>query len=124
MLRVILLLIVYLCCNTGGDIMTTSGMKQVGAPESFRVRAILRFLGKAVRNRRVLLALPLNAGSFYSLLILFSWAPFSVVIPASAFTYVLGTVGAKYILKEEVSQRRWLGVGMVSLGVALVLAAG
>jgi drug/metabolite transporter (DMT)-like permease len=33
-------------------------------------------------------------------------------------------VGAKYILKEEVSSKRWLGVVIVSLGVALVLAAG
>ena len=124
MIRIALMLGFFICCSTAGDIAVTSGIKQVGEPEAFRFRPLLRFIGKAVTNNRVLLAVPLMAASFYSLLVLFSWAQFSVVIPASAFTYVFGTVGAKYILKEEVSSKRWLGVVIVSLGVALVLAAG
>ena len=67
---------------------------------------------------------PLLAASFYSLLILFSWAPVSVVIPASASNYIVGTFGAKYLLKEDVSFKRWMGVVMVCLGVTLVLLTG
>lgn len=99
----------------------THGMKQVGEPQSFRPMALLRFIGKAARNGWVWFALPLLAASFYSLLILLSWAPLSVVIPASAFNYVVGTLGAKYLLNEQVSARRWMGVGLVFLGVILVL---
>jgi drug/metabolite transporter (DMT)-like permease len=58
------------------------------------------------------------------LLILLSWAPISLVIPASAANYIVGVLGAKYILKEEVTARRWLGVGMVFVGVILVLVTG
>ena len=86
--------------------------------------ALLRFLGKALRSGWVWTALPLLAGSFYSLLVLLSWAPLSVVIPATAFNYVVGTLGAKYILNEQVSRKRWMGVAMVSVGVALVLING
>ena len=50
MIRVILMLAFLICCGTGGEIALTYGMKQVGEPESFRPRALLRFLGKAVRN--------------------------------------------------------------------------
>jgi len=124
MRKVVLLLIFFICCSTGGEIAMTHGMKQVGEPESFRPAALLRFLGLAVRSGWVWLAWPLLAASFYSLLILLSWAPLSVVIPASAFNYVVGTIGAKYILKEQVSPRRWMGVVMVCLGVALVLITG
>jgi len=99
-------------------------MKQVGEPESFRPIAMLRFIGKAARNAWVWLAIPLLAGSFYSLLILLSWAPLSVVIPASAFNYVVGTFGAKYLLSEQVSSKRWMGVVMVCVGVTLVLLTG
>jgi drug/metabolite transporter (DMT)-like permease len=124
MIKVILMLIVFICSGTGGEIAVTHGMKKIGEPESFRPRALLRFLWRAVRSGWVWFALPLLAASFYSLLILLSWAPISLVIPASAANYIVGVLGAKYILKEEVTARRWLGVGMVFLGVILVLATG
>lgn len=124
MMKVVVLLIFFICCSTGGEIAMTHGMKQVGEPKSFRPKALLRFLGQAVGSGWVWLALPMLAMSFYSLLVLLSWAPLSVVIPASAFNYVVGTFGAKYILKEQVSRQRWMGVVMVCLGVALVLITG
>jgi drug/metabolite transporter (DMT)-like permease len=124
MMRVGLMLVFFICCSTGGEIAMTHGMKQVGEPESFRPMGLLRFVGKAVRNSWVWFAVPLLAASFYSLLILLSWAPLSVVIPASAFNYVVGTFGAKYLLNEQVSVKRWMGVIMVCVGVTLVLLTG
>jgi drug/metabolite transporter (DMT)-like permease len=44
------------------------------------------------------------------------------VIPASALSYVVGTLGAKYILKEDVNGIRWAGVFLVCVGVAIVAA--
>lgn len=123
-MRVGLMLLFFICCSTGGEIAMTHGMKQVGEPESFRPMALLRFVGKAMRNSWVWFAVPLLAASFYSLLILLSWAPLSVVIPASAFNYVVGTFGAKYLLNEQVSVKRWMGVVMVCVGVTLVLLTG
>ncbi len=124
MIRITLMLVFFICCSTGGEIAMTYGMKRVGEPESFRPMALLRFIGKAVRNSWVWLAMPLMAASFYSLLILLSWAPISLVIPASAFNYVVGTFGAKYLLKEEVTAKRWMGVLLVCGGVVLVLITG
>jgi drug/metabolite transporter (DMT)-like permease len=124
MTKVVLLLIFFICCSTGGEIAMTHGMKLVGEPKSFRPMALLRFIGRAVRSGWLWFALPLLAASFYSLLVLLSWAPLSVVIPASAFNYVVGTFGAKYILKETVSPKRWMGVVMVCVGVTLVLITG
>jgi drug/metabolite transporter (DMT)-like permease len=124
MIRVGLMLVFFICCSTGGEIAMTFGMKQVGEPQSFRPMALLRFIGKAMRNGWVWFAAPLLAASFYSLLILLSWAPLSVVIPASAFNYVVGTFGAKYLLREKVSIKRWMGVVMVCVGVTLVLLTG
>lgn len=124
MTKVILMLIFFICCSTGGEIAMTHGMKRVGEPESFRPLALLRFIGKAVRSGWVWFAMPLMAASFYSLLVLLSWAPLSIVIPASASNYVVGTFGAKYLLKEQVSAKRWMGVVMVCVGVALVLITG
>jgi drug/metabolite transporter (DMT)-like permease len=60
------------------------------------------------------------AASFYALLVLLSWQPVSFVVPASALNYVVGTLGAKYILKEDVNAARWAGVMLVCAGVVLV----
>ena len=124
MIRLALMLLFFICCSTGGEIAMTHGMKQVGEPESFRPMALLRFLGKALRNGWIWIAVPLLGASFYSLLILLSWAPTSIVIPASAFNYVVGAFGAKYLLKENVSPKRWIGVVFVCVGVTLVLLTG
>jgi drug/metabolite transporter (DMT)-like permease len=81
---------------------------------------VLQFLGRAVSNGWFWAGVPLMALSFYALLVLLSWEPISLVIPASALSYVVGTLGAKFILGEQVSAARWAGVILVSIGVALV----
>ena len=108
--------------STGGEIAITHGMKSVGEPARLRPRAVLQFLGRAVRNGWFWAGVPLMALSFYALLVLLSWEPISLVIPASALSYVVGTFGAKFILGEDVSMARWVGVILVCVGVALVAA--
>ncbi len=118
------MLIFFVLCNTGGELAMSYGMKRVGEPQGFRPMELLRFVWSAAKNRWLWLAIPMLAASFYSLLILFSWAKVSVVIPASASNFIVGTFGAKYLLKEDVSFKRWMGVLLVILGVAIVLKTG
>ena len=120
MIGTFLLLGLFLCSTTGGEIAMTHGMKAAGEPERLRPKELLKFLGRAIRNGWFWVGIPLMAFSFYALLILLSWQPISFVIPASALSNVVGTLGAKYILKEDVSTARWVGVVLVCVGVALV----
>jgi drug/metabolite transporter (DMT)-like permease len=121
-MRVILALAVLIFGSTGGEIAITHGMKAIGEPARLRPLELLQFVGRAVRNGWFWAGVPMMALSFYSLLILLSWEPISLVIPASALSYVVGTLGAKYILSEQVSAARWAGVLLVCAGVALVAA--
>ena len=120
MMRVFIGLAVLILGSTGGEIAITHGMKSVGEPARLRPRAVLQFLGRAVRNGWFWAGVPLMALSFYALLVLLSWEPITFVIPASALSYVVGTFGAKFILGEDVSTARWAGVILVCIGVALV----
>jgi len=119
-IRVGLFLGVLILGTTGGEIAMTYGMKSTGEPERLRPKQVLQFLGRAVCNGWFWVGIPLMAFSFYALLVLLSWQPISFVIPASALSNVVGTLGAKYILKEEVNTARWAGVVLVCIGVALV----
>jgi len=119
-LRDSLLLSVLIFGSTGGEIAITYGMKATGEPAHLRPKALLKFLGRAVRNGWFWVGVPMMAASFYALLMLLSWEPISFVIPASALSYVIGTLGAKYILREDVTSARWAGVLLVCAGVVLV----
>ncbi|HEX8879542.1 MAG TPA: hypothetical protein VF749_05905 [Candidatus Acidoferrum sp.] len=119
---VIVGLAVLILASTGGEIAITHGMKSVGEPARLRPGAVLQFLGRAVRSGWFWIGVPLMALSFYALLLLLSWEPISLVIPASALSYVVGTFGAKFILGEDVRTARWAGVILVCVGVALVAA--
>ena len=120
-MRSALLFSLFMLSSTGGEIAVTYGMKITGEPERLRPREMLRFLGRALRNGWFWTGLPLLALSFYSLLLLLSWEPISLVIPVSALNpYVFGTLAAKYILGEQISVARWTGVALVCMGVALV----
>src|ERR1700681_4124813 len=121
-MRVILALALLILGSTGGEIAITRGMKGPGGRAKLRPWALLHFLARAVRNGWFWAGVPLMALSFYALLILLSWEPISLVIPASALSYVVGTLGAKYALHEQVSAARWAGVVLVCAGVALVAA--
>ena len=122
MIRFLLVLGLLILGSTGGEIAITYGMKATGEPERLRPRELLKFLARALCNGWFWVGAPLMALAFYALLVLLSWEPISLVIPASALSYVVGTFGAKYVLGEDVSAARWAGVVLVCLGVALVAA--
>ncbi len=121
MIRNLLMFAVLILGGTGGEILISIGMKATGEPENFHPVSLLRFLLKAIRSGWFWLGIPMMASSFYALLILLSWNPISLVIPISAMNYVVGALGAKYILKEDVSGMRWAGVLLVCIGVLVVV---
>jgi drug/metabolite transporter (DMT)-like permease len=121
MIRNLLMFVVLILGGTGGEIIISMGMKTTGEPENFHPMSLVRFLLKAIRSGWFWLGIPMMASSFYALLILLSWNPISLVIPISAMNYVVGALGAKYILKEDVSGMRWAGVLLVCIGVLIVV---
>jgi drug/metabolite transporter (DMT)-like permease len=121
-LRTAITLAIFVMSGCVGELALTHGMKKAGAPAHLRIRDVTRFLGRAFCTGWFWVGVPLNCLSFYLLMVLLSWEPISFVIPASALSYVVGTLGAKYILKEDVNGLRWAGVFLVCIGVAIVAA--
>jgi uncharacterized membrane protein len=122
MIRVAFFLVIAVLASTSGEILVTMGMKRVGEPERLRPREILRFLGRALSNGFFWCGIPLMALWFYLILALLSWAPVSFVVPATALSYAVGTLGARFVLGERVTLMRWAGVLLVCAGVALAWA--
>jgi drug/metabolite transporter (DMT)-like permease len=117
---VLICFLVVVFAGTIGEIAVTHTMKQIGEVRSFHPRAMLRTLGHAFRHRMMWAGILLMALGFFSLLALLSWENVSLVVPATALSYAVGALGAKFLLGERVDRLRWMGVLLVVVGVALV----
>jgi drug/metabolite transporter (DMT)-like permease len=107
-------------CNTLGDVFNTAGMKRYGEVDDLRPGTLLRMAWEILRNPLVLAGLGSLAVSFFALLGLLSITNVSFAVPATAIGYLLETLLAKYILKEDVHWRRWAGAALVACGVLML----
>ena len=122
-MRTFLFLAVVVLSGTGGEIAVTHAMKQIGEVQDFSPRALLSVLWRALKSKWTWLGIALMTVAFFALLAVLSWADVSFVVPATAANYVVGAVGARFLLKERISRTRWAGLLLVAAGVALVCAA-
>jgi transporter family protein len=106
--------------DSTGDVFLTMGMKQVGKICTIQPSVLLSYGGKVITNRNFLSGIFFMAVTFFSFLIVLSWADLSLVFPAKSLVYVASTLGAKFVLGETVSFQRWAGILLVCLGVVLI----
>jgi drug/metabolite transporter (DMT)-like permease len=118
--RFVVFIGIVVLAGTAGDICVTHAMKRIGEVQSFRPTIVLPALLRAFRHATMWIGIALMAVAFFSLLALLSWADASLVVPATALSYVAGAFGAKFILGEKVAPVRWAGVILVCAGVALL----
>ena len=115
-----LLVLLIVCCNATGDLLDASGMKRHGEVRDFRPSSIVHLIWDLARNPFVLGGIAAMAIAFAAQMSLLSIADLSFAVPASASSYVLETVLAKFILGEHINRVRWLGAGLVAVGVLLL----
>lgn len=115
-----LLVAIIVAGNTTGDLLNTTGMKRHGEIENFRPRHLPRVLHSLAKNWFVVGGVMAMAVSFFSLMALLSIANLSFAIPATAASYIVETLLAKYLLGEHIVPLRWAGACLVAFGVTLL----
>jgi len=111
---------VIVAATTVGEVLQAHGMRSHGEIRDFRPGAIRRAMAMLARNWAIILSVVAMAVSFFAYIGLLTIAELSFAVPATAITYVLETLLAKYVLKEQVNWLRWVGASLVICGVALV----
>lgn len=114
-----LFIAVMVASDSGSDILMARGMKQIIDPPARGLGRLIAILKGALRNPSLLGAAALGIIHLGAFLALLSFWNLSLVIPAAALDYVVGTLGARFLLGETVSPLRWTGVCLISAGVAL-----
>jgi drug/metabolite transporter (DMT)-like permease len=109
-----LLVLGVVAATAGSDVLQSLEMKR--HPES-SVQSTAQGL---FRRPLLLLSVVCMAASFFLFMVLLSMADLSFAVPATAASYVVETLLAKWMLKEQVDSRRWAGSVLVTCGVALL----
>ncbi len=114
-----LLVILIVVATVASDLLQSYEMKQAGE-QSVSAGGFARLLHTIARRRLLILGVAGNALSFFAFMALVQREPLSFAVPASAASYVLETLLAKFILHEQISTRRAAGAMIVLAGVVLV----
>ncbi len=99
-----------------GDSMLSHGMKQTGSISIHHLQGVIL----AVLNPWVAVGILLLLAFFAAYMNSLSWADLTYVLPATSLGYVLLALVARFVLHEQVSPLRWLGIALISGGVGFV----
>ena len=114
-----LLLAIIVGATVLGDLLQSYEMKRSGE-QSVGVRGLAKLISIIVRKKFLILAVVFMAVSFFAFMALVQREPLSFAVPASAATFVLETILAKFVLHERVGLRRGAGALLVLCGVVLL----
>jgi len=102
-----------------GQVMLKIGMMQIGKYSLLQKGIILQYL-KIIFNPYVFFGLTAYFISTLFWLYLISRVPLSFAYPMLSLSYIIITVIAVVLFKEQINLYNWLGIGVIMLGLILV----
>ncbi|MBI4125432.1 MAG: EamA family transporter [Deltaproteobacteria bacterium] len=121
MLKTMIVLGLAMLCAGVGNIFMRQGLQKIGVGPSRNIFKMLVFFRRAVANPLVLLGVLISIGYFALWLAVLSWADVSWALPMNAVEYVFVALAAVVFLKERVGRYRWLGIGLILLGMIFMM---
>ena len=118
-MRAWILVGIVVAATVAGDALQSFEMKRQG---EIRLRSgrLGSVVASLARKKCLILAVVCMAVSFFAFMKLLSEADLSFAVPASAASFVLETILARFVLRERVDFKRWVGAALVAGGVALL----
>ena len=101
---------------TAGDSLLSRGMKEIGGVSLHNLPTLIA----AVGNPWIILGILFLIAFFAAYMTALSWADLTYVLPATSIGYVLLALIAKFVLHEDVSMLRWVGILLITAGVGFV----
>ena len=99
-----------------GDSMLSRGMKDMGEVSLSRLHTLLA----ALRDPWIVGGILFLLAFFAAYMTALSWADLTYVLPATSLGYVLLALIAKFVLHEQVTMLRWMGIFLIAVGVSAV----
>ena len=99
-----------------GDSLLSRGMKEIGNVSVSHLQALIL----AVLNPWIVGGIVLLLAFLAAYMTALSWADLTYVLPATSIGYVLLALIAKFVLHEQVTPARGLGIVLITAGVGFI----
>jgi uncharacterized membrane protein len=119
-LKTQIMILIMVLAGPLGNTLLAKGMKSLGTLSIASFADLLRTAGKIIGCGTIWLGIASLITFFVAYSLVLSWADYSYVQPASAMAYAVVAVLGIVMLHESVSPMRWLGIGIICLGVVVV----
>jgi drug/metabolite transporter (DMT)-like permease len=103
-----------------GNVLLSKGMKEIGSAINWAPADVFPILAKILTSGYIWLGIACLLAFFVAYMLVLTWADYSYVQPASAFSYAVVAVLSYFLLGEVVPPLRWAGIAVICLGVLVV----
>ncbi len=111
------ILVIAVCLGVTGQMFLKQGLTQLG---EYTLKTVLAHLPQIFSNFLVLGGFLCYLASSILWIVVVSRVPLSYAYPMIGLGYVLIVFLSMVYLKEEVSLLRWIGVGVICLGIFII----
>ena len=120
MLKLLLILIIGLLCESAGVVLLKKGIMQIGDVNGYTVAEVFRVVKSSLTSPTIWLGIFFEALFFIGLLVLMAKSDISFLWPLTGLSFVFATFAAKYFLNEHPSPTRWVGVALIVVGAGFI----
>src|SRR5674476_1588296 len=120
MLKLLLILLIGLVCESAGVVLLKKGINQIGDMNGVTAAEIFRIVKSGLTSHQIWLCIFFEALFFIGLLVLMSKSDISFLWPLTGLSFVFATFAAMWFLGEHVSPVRWFGVCLIVLGAGFI----
>jgi len=103
-----------------GNVLLGRGMRKIGSVDVESVGQVFHIAMRVLSSPSIWAGILSLISFFVAYMLVLSWADYSYVQPASSVSYLMVALLAHFLLHEVVTPVRWLGVGIICLGVLVV----
>lgn len=114
-----LAIIVISFADAMGDLSLAKGMKQLGKLQFLPLNKIFPQLAQIIINPFIITGIAAQTVAFIAFISVLSWADISFVRPATALTYIISMLGARFFLQEHIPLQRLTGIILIGTGIAI-----
>lgn len=105
--------------DSAGDVLFGVAMKQIGKVRRMPLIEMLKLGFRIVTNPAILLGVFFQTVAIFNFIAALSWADISFIRPATALTYIMSLLGAKFILQEKIRKYRLVGIAFIGCGMLI-----
>ncbi|HMC28462.1 MAG TPA: EamA family transporter [Verrucomicrobiae bacterium] len=103
-----------------GNVLLGKGMKAIGSAQDWQPHKLFPVLIHIFTSGYIWLGTSCLLAFFVAYMLVLTWADYSYVQPASAFSYAVVAFLGLLLLGEKVNLLRWSGIAVICVGVLVV----